>query len=73
MKKFFSFLFGAILGGAIGASTALLFAPMKGTELRQKLNEYLIEVKSEVGSAVEERKSELQDQIARLRKPAPTK
>lgn len=73
MKKFFSFLFGAIFGGAIGASTALLFAPMKGTELRQKLNEYLIEVKSEVGSAVEERKSELQDQIARLRKPAPTK
>jgi gas vesicle protein len=73
LKKFFSFFFGAILGGAIGASAALLFAPMKGTELRQKLNEYLIEVKSEVGSAVEERKSELQDQITRLRKPAASK
>ncbi len=73
MKKFFSFFFGAILGGAIGASAALLFAPMKGTELRQKLNEYLIEVKSEVGSAVEERRSELQDQIARLRKPSTSK
>ena len=73
MKKFFSFFFGAILGGAIGASAALLFAPMKGTDLRQKLNEYLIEVKSEVGSAVEERRSELQDQIARLRKPSTSK
>ncbi len=73
MKKFFSFFFGAILGGALGASAALLFAPMKGTDLRQKLNEYLIEVKSEVGSAVDERRSELQDQIARLRKPSTSK
>jgi gas vesicle protein len=73
LKKIFSFFFGAILGGAIGASAALLFAPMKGAELRQKLNEYLIEVKSEVGSAVEERKSDLQDQITRLRKPAASK
>jgi gas vesicle protein len=73
MKKFFSFLFGAILGGAIGATAALLFAPMKGTELRERLNEYLIEVKSEVGSAVEERRSELQDQITQLRKPAASK
>jgi hypothetical protein len=46
---------------------------MKGTELRHKINEYLIEVKSEVGEAVEERRSELQNQITRLRKPATPK
>ncbi len=73
MKKFFTFLFGAMLGGVIGAGAALLFAPMKGTELRQKLNEYLIEVKSEVGEAVEERRSELQDKITQLRKPTASK
>ncbi|WP_096189765.1 YtxH domain-containing protein [Evansella halocellulosilytica] len=33
------FLIGSLLGGIIGASTALLLAPKSGKELRQDLNE----------------------------------
>ena len=32
------FLLGAIIGGAVGAITALLFAPKPGKELREELS-----------------------------------
>ena len=32
------FILGAVIGGAIGAATALFLAPKSGTELRQDLN-----------------------------------
>jgi gas vesicle protein len=71
MKKFFNFFFGAFLGGVAGASVALLFAPMKGEDLRQKLNEYIVEVKGEVSEATMEKRIELEEELAHLRKVAP--
>jgi gas vesicle protein len=71
MKKFFNFFFGAFLGGVVGASVALLFAPMKGEDLRQKLNEYIVEVKGEVNEATMEKRIELEEELAHLRKVAP--
>ena len=68
MKKFFNFFFGAFLGGMTGATIALLFAPMKGEDLRHKLNEYIVEVKGEVNQAVLEKQVELEDELSRLRK-----
>ena len=57
------FVFGAIIGGTIGAITALLLAPKSGAELRKELAEkstdmyetasdYLVNVEENVGSAV---------------------
>jgi gas vesicle protein len=73
MKKFFNFFFGAFLGGMVGATVALLFAPMKGEELRQKLNEYIVEVKGEVSEAAMQKRIELEEELSRLRKVPPRK
>jgi gas vesicle protein len=68
MKKISSFLSGAFLGGVVGAIVALLYAPMKGTELRQKLNEYIVEVKGEVTDAAMQKRIELEEELAQMRK-----
>jgi len=73
MKKFFSFFFGAFLGGMVGATVALLFAPMKGDDLRQKLNEYIVEVKGEVNEAAQQKRIELEEELSQLRKVASPK
>ncbi len=73
MKKIFNFFFGAFLGGMVGATVALLFAPMKGEELRQKLNEYIVEVKGEVSEAAMQKRIELEEELSRLRKVPPRK
>ena len=57
------FVFGAIIGGTIGAITALLLAPKSGSELRKdlaekstdmydKASDYLVNVEESVGSTV---------------------
>ncbi len=33
------FLWGALIGGAIGAATALMFAPLSGEKLRKKIKD----------------------------------
>jgi len=73
MKKFFSFFFGAFLGGMVGSTVALLFAPMKGEELRLRLNEYIVEVKGEVSEAAIQTRIELEEELSQLRKVAPPK
>ncbi|MGE5481014.1 MAG: YtxH domain-containing protein [Chloroflexota bacterium] len=56
-------LWGALIGGAVGAITALLFAPKSGTELRRdiaetstnlygKTSDYLTNVEQQVGGAL---------------------
>jgi gas vesicle protein len=72
MKRFFNFVFGAVLGGMVGGTVALLFAPMKGEVLRQKLNEYIVEVKGEVTEAAMQKRIEMEEELSTLRK-APTK
>jgi len=71
MKKFFSFFFGAFFGGMVGVTVALLFAPMKGEDLRQRLNEYIVEVKGEVSEATSQKRIELEEELSQLRKEAP--
>jgi gas vesicle protein len=39
MKSSLSFFVGAILGAAVGAIVALLFAPSSGEELRARINQ----------------------------------
>ncbi len=40
-SMFVPFALGAVIGGIIGASVALLYAPAEGTELRRGLNDTL--------------------------------
>ncbi|MFS0864512.1 YtxH domain-containing protein [Fredinandcohnia sp. 179-A 10B2 NHS] len=45
-----TFILGAIVGGIVGAATALVLAPKTGQELRQKLNEQASIVKEKTNS-----------------------
>jgi len=69
MRKFFSFLIGATLGGLVGATTALLLAPFSGNDLRGQLRDRALRVQEDVKAAAAARRIELEQQLAALRAP----
>lgn len=69
MSKTTNFLEGFILGGLVGVVVALMFAPSSGNELIQRLQGEAERIRSEVGRAAAERRSELEQQLAALRTP----
>lgn len=58
------FLAGAVVGGAIGATVALLFAPQSGEETRKMIKDKA----TEVGKDIKELKAEIEPKIAKARK-----
>ncbi len=68
MKKFVSFISGALLGGILGATIALLFAPVEGKAMQEKMMNTFIELKDEVEQAADSRRAELTEQLETLRK-----
>ncbi len=70
MNKIMSFLMGAILGGLVGASVAILLAPTSGVELREQLQDRSIQLRDEIKTVAEERRAELERELAALRAPA---
>ncbi|MEJ2706657.1 MAG: YtxH domain-containing protein [Anaerolineales bacterium] len=69
MKGVMSFLSGAIMGGLVGATLALLFAPASGEQLRLQMQERADRIQQEVKQAAESRRIELEQQLAELRAP----
>ena len=69
MKRFMAFMVGAIMGGLVGATLALLLAPSSGSELRTQLQERAERVREEILAAATERRAELEEQLAALRAP----
>ncbi len=69
MNRVISFLSGAVMGTLVGATLALLFTPASGEELRIKMQEQAQKIQDEVKSATENRRAELEEQLANLRKP----
>ncbi len=67
MQKALNFFLGAVLGGLVGSSLALLLTPVSGDELRMQVNEYTRQVKSEVEQAATARRVELERELADLR------
>ena len=70
MRKLASFLSGVIVGGLVGATFALLFAPSTGGELQGKIRMTAAELQNEVRSAAQNKREELQKQLENMRKPA---
>jgi gas vesicle protein len=68
MRKFMSFVAGAMIGGLVGATIALLLAPSEGKALQDKMKNTFIELKDEVTQAAEDRRNELNGQLETLRK-----
>ena len=67
MRKFASFLIGALLGGLVGATISLLFAPESGEELRTQIRQRAEAFGSEVRQAVNTKRIELQDRLETLK------
>lgn len=67
MKKFMSFMSGAILGGLVGASVAMLYSPTDGKTLQNRIKDSVIELKTDVLQAADERRKELNEQLSTLR------
>jgi len=70
MRRTISFFTGVIMGGLVGATIALLFAPDAGTELRGMLRERAENFTGEIRQAVGERRIELQERLDILRNPS---
>ena len=71
MSKFINFLAGASLGALVGVATALLLAPVSGQELQAQLRDQVERIQIEVKTAAEDRRTELEEQLANLREPRP--
>ena len=69
MNRGINFLLGAVIGGFIGATVAILMAPASGEELRTNIRMRTDQVRSEVAQAAAERRVELENQLASLRAP----
>lgn len=67
MKKFGSMLLGAMLGGLVGSSLALLLAPESGEKIRADIQNYFKNIQAEVNRAADEKRAELEAQLNTLR------
>ncbi len=70
MRRITSFLIGTLIGGMVGASLAILLAPESGQELRHELQQRMNALTSEIRTAAEARKIELQRELEALRQPS---
>jgi gas vesicle protein len=67
MKGLTSFLSGLILGVLTGATLAILVAPESGEELRGQIRQRVETIQSEVSRAAQDRRAELERELAGLR------
>ncbi|MCF6138303.1 YtxH domain-containing protein [Pseudalkalibacillus berkeleyi] len=61
------FLIGSLIGGIVGATTALLLAPKSGKELRTDLNDQAVQLKgksTEVASMAKEKSSNIAQTVS---------
>jgi gas vesicle protein len=70
MRRIIGFIAGAMCGAIVGAVAVLLLAPASGVELRQRVRARVGELMAEGRQAAEERRAELEAQLAALKRPA---
>ena len=64
-----NFILGSLIGAVIGATTAILLAPVSGDDLRAGIKDRTLQIRSEIIQAGTEKRAELEDHLANLRKP----
>ena len=69
MNTTLKFLSGFLFGSIAGAAAAILLAPMRGDELREKIQSEAGRIQNEVQQAAANRRSDLEQQLATLRTP----
>ena len=69
MRRAFGFFIGLTLGGLVGATVALLFAPASGEEVRAQITDRTQVFASEIRQAANTKRIELQERLEILRAP----
>ena len=69
MRRTFSFFIGATIGGLVGATVALLFAPSSGQEFRFMIGDRTQSLVSDIRQATNTKRIELQERLETLRSP----
>jgi gas vesicle protein len=69
MQRLVNLIFGALLGGLVGGGVGLLLAPKSGRALRGDISDYADHVKTEVRRATDQRRVELERELAEMREP----
>jgi len=69
MRRILSFFIGAALGGLVGATLALLFAPASGEEIRAQITDRSQAFASEIRQAANTKRIELRERLEILRAP----
>lgn len=69
MKRFASFLIGAVVGYTVGMGLGLLLAPYSGEQFRRQVVDYKDHVAADVRKAVEEKQEQLQRELVLRRTP----
>jgi gas vesicle protein len=67
MSKTSSYFKGLFWGGLIASAIVLLYTPYKGENLKARAKDYFDNVKSEVKEAGEEKRREMEEELAFLR------
>jgi gas vesicle protein len=69
MRRIFNFFAGMMIGGLVGATVAILLAPVSGEEVRSQLQERSIRLRDDIKEVAEARRAELERELAALRAP----
>jgi gas vesicle protein len=69
MRRAFSFLIGTLIGGTIGGTMALLFAPSAGKDLRQQISNRAQGLVTDIRHAALSKRIELQERLENLQAP----
>jgi gas vesicle protein len=68
MRKFFSFLFGCMLGVPVGAAAAIMLAPESGDAMRGQIQLQLDQIVEEGKRAAAVQRADLQSRLEDLKK-----
>lgn len=67
MRRFIQFLTGFFVGGILSSALVILFAPVSGTDVRERLSSYVTNLRDEIKTAAQERRAELEAELNALR------
>jgi gas vesicle protein len=71
MRRVLGFFIGATIGGLVGATLALLFAPASGEKIRTQISDRAQAFATDIQLAASTKRIELQDRLEILRAPKP--
>lgn len=67
MRRTRNFISGLLLGAFVGSALTILLAPGSGEATRMRIQDHLENAKNEINAAAEQKRSELESELAKLR------